>query len=172
MKPPWVHTILLSSSGLGTLLKCLPALYGGKGQVASCWSVIWQPQILLNTLSIHLSLFLHDTEWVWQAPGCPSLDLVTQFSAVRIIGVLPCSLVHLWSPHLTHPIILPAVNTCPAVPLTLWCLCPYFISTWWPSVTQQATSCPCLLECQRETWFLPGVSRSRQHPGTRQKGKI
>lgn len=152
----------LLRSGQVTLLKCLLDLDWGRVQVASCWPVIWQQQILLSTPSIHLSLFLCDTEWVWQAPGRPSLDLVTQFSAVCIIGVPPCSLVHLWAPQLTQPITLPAVNTCPAGPLALWCLCPYII---WPSMTQPAISSPCLLYCQRETWFVPGyhIAGSTQH---------
>lgn len=79
------------------------SLWGWRVQAASCLSVLWQAQILLNTPSIHLSLFLHDTEWEWQSPGHPSLDLGAQFSAVRIIGLPPCSLVHLWSPQTLSP---------------------------------------------------------------------
>lgn len=119
--------------------------------------MIWQPQNLLNTPSIHLALFLHDTEWVWQAPGCPSLDLNAQFSAVSIIGVRPCSLVHLWSPQLSPP----------PSPCQLWthvrqyhlpsgAYVPTSFPPGDPAWTRLATSCPHSMECQRETWHLPG----------------
>lgn len=138
----------LARSGL---LTCLLELYGGRDQAASCWSVIWRQQILLNTPSIHLSLFLCDTEWTWQAPGRPSLDLVTQFNAVCITAVPLCSLVHLWAPQLTHPHHpascehMSSSNTCSPMP-----------TSFPPGDPASNIQLMLAILPKKETWFVSG----------------
>lgn len=170
MKPSRVHTILLPRSSQVTLLRYLLALYRGRVHTASCWSVSWQPQIFLNTPFIHLSLFLHDTEWVWQALGCPSLALVAQFCAIRIIAstLLSCSplISPTHSPH--HPASCEHMFgsiTCPLLPMSLH---------HFHLVTQHdpASNMPMLAGMPKQDLTSAWVSCSRQHPGTQQRGKI